>query len=353
MAKSQKTGRKSFTRLNIHERSIIEIRYCIDKKSVRSIAQELGRSHSTVLREINGRPRKGVGRYKAVRKQQEATERIKQRGRKKQLDHPPLWRYMREKLTLGWSPEQVSIRLPVDYPRDTRMRVSHETIYAYIYGQEGSIDLRHLLPRKRKRRVKKGVRKTQKLERLHALPSIEDRPKEAQRRVTIGHWEGDTVLSHKGRVRIKSMNELTSGVTFFAKTKDGTAQACNHTVIKRMQDIPTAHRLTLLQDRGSENREWQYLEQTLGISCYFAHPYCSHERGSNENTNGLLRRYFPKGTDFGKITAEKIAKVEYLLNTRPRKRLNGLTPYEVFYSKTGVDLKPVAYSRMTSGALET
>ena len=132
-------------------------------------------------------------------------------------------------------------------------------------------------------------------------------------RTVIGHWQGDTVVSRKSVSRVKSINEVTSGVVFFEKTEDGTATVCNSAVIR----------------------------------------YCSYERGANENANGLLRRLFPKGTDFGKVSAEDIARVEYLINTRPRKRLGGLTPYEVFYQKTGVDLESMAYSKLTSGAIES
>lgn len=361
MAKSKKR-REPFTRLSIHERSVIEVRWCTDGKSVRSIGRELGRHHTTVQEEIGGRPRRGTGRYRALRAQREADARIQGRGRKKKLDHEPLLRYMKEKMTIGWSPEQIAVRLKKEHPDDPTIQVSHETIYTYIYGQinrqghgtvkEGCEDLRGLLPRRRKRRMKQGMRKAQKLERDCTLPSVEDMPEESTERKVIGHWQGDTVVSRKSATRIKSINELKSGVVFFEKTEDGTAQACNEATVRRMRDIPERYCLTLLQDRGSENMHWRQIEEKTGITCYFAHPYCSHERGANENANGLLRRLFPKGTDFGEIKDVRIAEAEYLLNTRPRKRLNGLTPYEVFYHETGIDLQSVAYSRMTGVGLE-
>ena len=360
MAKSKK--QESCSCMDIHDRTIIEIRYCYDGKSFRAIAREIGRSPSTVKRDIDGRPRKGTGRYTAVRAQQEAEERRHRGGRKRKMDYAPLYRYVKKKLKLGWSPEQISMRLKEAFPDDERMQVSHETIYTFIYAQvhrkghgmvkQGKEDLRLYLPRKRKRRMRKGMRKAQKMERNSTLPSIERRPKVVEKRKEIGHWEGDTMVSRKSKTRIKSMNELVSGVVFFAKTDDGTAEVCNQALITRMQDVSPKHRITLTQDRGNENMDWETVEKHLGISCYFAHPYCSHERGANENANGLFRRHFPKGTDFGKIKDKDIAKVEYLINTRPRKRLNGLTPYEVFYHRTGIDLEPVAYSRMTGVARE-
>ena len=278
------------------------------------------------------------------------------------MDHTPLYRYVKKRLKDGWSPEQISMRLVDNFPDDERMRISHEAIYTYIYNQinrnghgsvkKGKEDLRVFLPRKRKRRIAKGMRKAQKIEREYTLPSIEQRPKIVARRKEVGHWEGDTMLSRKSAVRIKSINELVSGVVFFEKTQDGTAEACNRALITRMSFIPEEHRKTLTQDRGNENMDWRTVEHALGISCYFAHPYCSHERGANENANGLFRRHFPKGVDFGKIKDKDIAKVEYLINTRPRKRLNGLTPYEVFYHRTGIDLESMAYSRLTGVAIK-
>jgi len=108
---------------------------------------------------------------------------------------------------------------------------------------------------------------------------------------------------------------------------------------------------TLTQDRGTENYEYETVSKALSISMYFAHPYCSHERGANENTNGLIRRYLPKGTDFGKITNQEILEIEYQLNTRPRKRLGYLSPYQVYYQKTGIDLEAIMRQKLV--ALET
>lgn len=355
-----KSARRRYCRLTIHERVVIETRYCRDRRSPAAIARETGRHRSTILEEIKGRPRKGRGRYDARRSQKEA-EKKKRRGRPSVMAYEPLRKQVTEKLEMGWSPEQIAMRLPHLFPEDTALRVSHETIYTYIYRQihrnghgtvkNGCTDLRSLLPRQRKRRIRKGARKTKNRERTQRLPSIEQLPEEAQQRTVVGHWQGDTVVSRKSGVRVKSVNELTTGIVFFEKTKDGTATACNEVTVHRLKEIPRRYRKTLLQDRGSENMHWEQIARATGISCYFAHPYCSHERGANENTNGLLRRYFPKGTDFGEISTEDIARAEYLINTRPRKRLNGLTPYEVFYNKTGIDLEPVAYSKMTGVAL--
>jgi IS30 family transposase len=339
---------RTFERLNYKERVIIENRYCIDKKSMRDIAKELSRPPSAISREIEGRPRIGRGKYTADKGQQKAEDGRENQGRKSKLIHQPLKDYVVAKLKLGWSPEQIEWRLPIDYPKNKRMRISYEAIYQFVYSQihrkgNGMLkkdceDLRKYLPRRHTRRQKKGFRKAQRLERNLALPSIEDRPKEVEKRKKIGHWEDDTVVSRQSKDRIKSINERVSGIVFFGRTLDGTMEECDKVVVSRLKNIPADFRKTLTRDRGTENMGYEKLEKELSLECFFAHPYCSQERGSNENTNGLFRRYFPKKTDFAKITDQEIAKVEYLINSRPRKRHCGLTPYEVFYQKTGVAL---------------
>ncbi len=256
--------------------------------------------------------------------------------------------YVISKLKIGWSPEQIQLRLPLEYPTDNRMRISYEAIYIYIYDQihrngNGSVkkdceDLRIYLSRRHTRRQKKGFRKARKVEREEYLPSIEKRPKEVEKRTVLGHWEDDTLVSRQNSVRIKSVNERVSGIVFFGKTEDGTMKECDKVVLRRLATIPSKFRKTLTRDRGTENMNYREIEEKLSLSCYFAHSYCSHERGSNENVNGLLRRFFPKKTDFSKITDEELQEVEYRINSRPRKRLGGFTPYEVFYRETGVAL---------------
>ena len=168
------------------------------------------------------------------------------------------------------------------------------------------------------------------------LPSIEDRPKEVEKRKKIGHWEDDFLVSKKSKVCIKSVNERKSGIVFFGKTKDRTAKSGDLILFEKLNKIPKDYLKTLTRDNGAENKEFKKVEKELNLKFYFAHSYCSYERGSNENCNGLFRRFFPKGTDFSKIEESEIEKAEYLINTRPRKRLGGYTPAEVFFRETGV-----------------
>lgn len=356
---------RTFKRLTIQDRDLIEIRYCTDKRKVAMIARELKRPLSTIIREIGDKPRLGRGRYNAKVAQEQALQACAKQGRKRKLDeNKELKELVIDKLKgdgtsgSGWSPEQIA-----GHVRDctTLESICPESIYVYIYGnirregngavKPGYEDLRPYLARRHTRRQKKGFRKAQKAARKVFLPSIEDRPPVVSERTEIGHFEGDTMVSRDSSVRLKTINELVSGVVFIRKTKDGTATVCNQAIIDSLKDIPSPYMKTLTQDRGTENYEYETVANALSIPMYFAHPYCSHERGANENTNGLIRRYLPKGTDFGKITNQRIMEIEYQLNTRPRKRLGYLSPYQVYYQKTGIDLEAITRQRLV--ALET
>lgn len=330
--------------MSLNDRIQIEIHYS-QGKSLAVIAKILGkgRNKSTIGREINGRPNKGAGRYKAYAAHNEALEKDKNRGKKERLKNETVRVYTKTKLKLGWSPEQVSIRLPIDHKGE---QISYEAIYQYIYAQvsrggngklkEGCEDLRPYLTLRHTRRSTKGARRAQKVERNAALPSIETRPKLVEKRKEVGHFEDDTMVSRQSAPRLKSINERVSGVVFLGKMKDGTSEESNRVVCERLAEIPSPYLKTLTRDRGSENLGWRDIERQTPLKVYFAHAYCSQERGSNENLNGLVRRFLPKKTDFAKVTDEEVRHIEYLLNTRPRKRFGGKTPLEVLFEKTGV-----------------
>jgi IS30 family transposase len=338
----RKNKKRVFKQLTLDDRIRIEIKYR-DGLSFHAIASYLGngRTASSILREINGKPRKGTGKYQAYVSHEKSLER--RYGKKPiRLKNDLICLYVKEKLKIGWSPEQISIRLPIDHPRS---EISHEAIYQFIYSQisvkgngkvkNGCEDLRSYLPRRHKRRQKKGFRQARKAERP-VLPSIEDRPTIVERRKRIGDWEDDTMVSRQSPKRLKTINERVSGVVLIGKMIDGTISESNRVVSARLGAMPELVRKTLTRDRGTENFGYQDLEKNLNISCYFARAYCSQDRGSNENVNGLIRRFFPKKTDFAKVSDEEINRVEYLLNTRPRKRHGGKTPLEVLSERTGV-----------------
>lgn len=144
------------------------------------------------------------------------------------------------------------------------------------------------------------------------------------------------MVSRQSVVRIKSINERVSGMVFLGKMKNGTSEESTRVVCERLADIPPIFRKTLTRDRGTENMGWRDIERLLSMDVFFAHAYCSQERGSNENLNGLVRRFLPKKTDFATVSDEEVRRIEYLLNTRPRKRFGGKTPLEVLFEKTGV-----------------
>lgn len=349
MKNRRKKRHRGGSPLSLRERSIIEVRWCRDGKTISEIGVELCRNKSSVSREIGGRPRRGRGKYHAEQAHKTACDRISRRGNVPKMRRcSALKQYVEDKMALGWSPEQIHLRLPLEYRRDAAMRAATETIYQEVYRRvhrggngmvkAGETDLRPLLARRHTRRAKKGFRKAQKEERIAVMPSIEDRPRIVERRSRVGDWEDDTLVSRAGRSRIKNVTERASGITLFGKTTDGTAENCDSVLIKKLQCVPQSARLTLTRDRGSENVRWEEVEKALGLAVYFAHPYCSHERGTNENTNGLIRRFFPKKTNWDDVSDEDLARAEYFINTRPRKRLGGLTPVEVFFRATGVAL---------------
>lgn len=343
MRKTNKGAKnRHFSQLTLEDRIRIEIKYR-EGRSFREIASYIGhgRTAGSICREIAGQPRKGVGKYQAHVNHAKALER--RFGKKPdRLKCAFIREYVAERMKLGWSPEQIAIRLPLEHGGVT---ISTEAIYQYVYAQvrrggngevkEGHEDLRPYLPRRHTRRQKKGLRQAQKAERP-VLPSIEDRPVVVGRRTRIGDWEDDTMVSRESLARLKTTNERVSGVVRIAKMRDGTIAESNRSLVACLAPIPMRYRKTLTRDRGSENMGYRDIETRLGMTCYFAHPYCSQERGSNENLNGLIRRFFPKKTDFALVSDEEIRRVEYLLNTRPRKRHGGKTPLEVLFERTGV-----------------
>lgn len=314
------------------------------KTSIRAIAKALGRNPSSVSRELQRNYPPEHKRYTPRLANERALTHRCSRGREERLKNGKLRAYVVFHLKLGWSPEQIAATAK----KSAGTSISHEAIYQYVYAQiyrqgygylkPGKEDLRPYLARHRKRRMRKGLRRSYRIEK-GPLPSIDSRPRAVGRRIEIGHWEDDSIVSRASPDRLRTANERVSGLVLIAKAKNGTIEEANRIARERLGAVPKAFRKTLTRDRGSENLGYKELELTLGIRCFFAHAYHSWERGSNENINGLIRRFFPKKTDFRAVTDEEIQKVEYLLNSRPRKRLGWKTPYQVFYELTGVALQ--------------
>ena len=323
-----------YKHFSVEEREKIQVMHW-KRRSVRYIAKTLNRSPSSVSRELK-RNFPLQHRYTPRLAHEKALIKRKNRGRKLRLKNGFTRRYVIDHLKTGYSPEQIAGRLHYEHSNQS---ISHEAIYQYIYSQvyrkghgymkPGYHDLRQYLKRRHKRRVKKGFRKSRKIPRLNGR-SIESRPKEIELRKVIGHWEGDSIVSRKSKVGLNTLVERKTGFVLISKIDNGTAQKTTETVVNRLSSLRKKFRHTLTLDNGSENAGYDEIEKRLDIECYFAHPYSSWERGSNENTNGLIRWYFPKGTDFATISSESIQAVEWALNNRPRKRLGWKTPLEVF-----------------------
>lgn len=322
-----------YKHLSILEREKIQSRLW-EKVSIRSIAKELGRSPASVSREINRNIRLRRS-YRPRLANERALEKRQNRGRKLRLKSGFIRRYVIKELKQGLSPEQISGRLKIDHQES----ISPEAIYQYIYNQvyrdgrglmkPGYHDLRPYLKRRHKHRGQKGMRKPRRIFRPHG-PSIDLRPKEVERRKSVGHWETDSMVSRKSTVALNTIVERKTGLVFITKIENGTAAATKEAVTKRLSVLPQNLLETITSDNGTENSMFDSVMTELGILWFFAHPYHSWERGTNENTNGLIRWYFPKGTDFATISNETIQTVEDALNNRPRKRLGWKTPLEVF-----------------------
>jgi len=326
--------KKTKGQLSIEEREAIQAGLWA-KRSIRDIARELNRPASTISREIN---RNALGlkpKYIPRLAQERAKERILNRGRRERLKSQEIRDYVLKMLQGHYSPEQIAGRINIDIPG---AKISYEAIYKYIYtqyhrdgyGRCTGEDLRIYLKRRHKTRHPKYIPfRPQRLKIIDAVP-ISKRPQEIELREKIGHWEGDSVVSCQSKYRLNTLVERKSGLLFMTKINNGTASETSRAVISRLSGLRKRERQTLTLDNGSENAGHKIITKNIGTKCYFARPYHSWERGTNENTNGLIRYYFPKKTDFAKISEDEIKRVETILNNRPRKRLHWLTPNEVF-----------------------
>lgn len=300
------------------------------KKSIRYIAAVLGRSPSSISRELKRNYPKEYKVYTPRLAHERALTKRSSRGREERLKNDIIRDYTVSHLKLGWSPEQIAGVMK----KEKIGSISHEAIYQYIYHQiyrsgygylkPGKEDLRPYLRRKKKRRTHHGLRKTTKLERISGK-SIDIRPHVVETRRRLGDWEGDTVESCDHKPGVNTLVDRKSGYVLITRVRDKTSSSTVE-AMKRLTSFP-CHTVTL--DNGSENTAWRDMEAVTSASVYYAHPYHSWERGTNENTNGLIREYFPKKTDFTCVPDEELQKVEYILNTRPRKRLGWSTPLEI------------------------
>ncbi len=298
--------------------------------SCRAIARRLGRAPSTISREVAANSSRK--RYRAWRAERRAAEKAHRPKVAKLARCPRLRRKVEGLLAERWSPQQIAHRLRLDHPSDSEMRVSHETIYQSLYVQtrgalrkELTAYLRTGRTRRRSPSHRLGVG------RLKGMVSISDRPAEAADRAIPGHWEGDLILGKLAHSAIGVLVERRSRYVLLLHLPDGrTASDVRRALVEQMITLPDQLKRTLTWDQGKEMAEHVRFSIESGISVYFCDPHSPWQRGTSENTNGLLRQYFPKGTDFSAHSQDDLNAVARQLNGRPRQTLGWMKPCEVF-----------------------
>jgi IS30 family transposase len=325
----------SYSHLSLNERYVIH-HLRLYGLSGREIARRLDRHHSTIDRELlrNGPRFEGqVYVHEAAQRQADARSRWPRPFRRR--DHRRLHLYVVAGLRNDWSPEQIAGQLRRDHAADQRMRVSPETIYQWVYrdAASGGALFEHLR-RGHCRRRKQGRYGTGR-GLIPGRVGIADRPAVVARRTRFGDWEGDTLEGAKGKGGIVSLVERKSRYLLAAPLNDKSAATMAAKASWALKGVPRFVRKTLTVDNGKEFAKFKLIQQQTGLRVFFADPYAAWQRGSNENTNGLLRQYFPKGSDLSTLTQHALASAVKRLNHRPRKCLGYQSPHEVFNAAIG------------------
>jgi IS30 family transposase len=296
------------------------------------IAELLGKSPGAICQEIKKNSTRG--KYDAwYAKVKVKNRRIAANQRFRKLENNVWLRnYVIRKIDEDWSPEQISGRLKRKYPEDKKRQIGKDAIYKYLYEQRKDL-VKHLRCQKGKYRRRYGTRIREKERELMKKKRIDKRPSVVEKRERIGDWEGDTIVGKEKKIHILTHVERKSGILFADKLERATARLTKEKTIARFEKIGIDKKHTITYDNGSTFFEYEMTERETGLEIYFAYPYHSWERGSNENANGLLRQFFPKKSKFANITQEEIEKAVRSINNRPRKRHGYLTPYEVFHNR--------------------
>jgi IS30 family transposase len=292
--------------------------------SQKEIARALGRSPATVSRELQ-RNRQGR-EYYAAQAQRESERRRRERPLSRKMEDPQINQAVRSGLAQEWAPAQIAGRMKLQAgDRD----VSPQTIYAWIKQDEHREHWESLLRRRGKRPYRrKNTAATPDAARIH------NRPEVIEQRLRLGDFEGDTVLGPPGTGGLATLVCRKSRLTIVVKVQSKNADHVHGKIKQRLKELDEQRRRSITFDNGTEFARCHRLEKHLGIQLYFADPGCPYQRGTNENTNGLIRQYFPKGTDFRDISHHEVRRVENHLNNRPRACLGFRTPNEVFFEKS-------------------
>ena len=322
-------SKNCYTHLSAEERETLSVGLA-QGLPLRVMARVLGRAPSTVSRE-SARNARGVP-YRACTAQRLAAARARQPRRQRKLLDPWLWQYVRTHLVQGCSPEQIAGRLRHAYPDDMRKRLSAETIYVALYVlPRGTLRTELLAALRQARKARRPrTRGTDRRGHIPNMTSIADRPAEVAARTVPGHWEGDLIKGARNGSAVGTLVERTTRLVILARMEGTDAVSAREGFTRKLRYVPAPLRKTLTYDRGKEMAEHERLAQRLAIQLFFADPHSPWQRGTNENTNGLLRQYLPKGTDLSGYTQRELNAIAHRLNTRPRKCLNFATPLEVF-----------------------
>jgi IS30 family transposase len=287
------------------------------------IARSLGRHRSTVCREVGRNSTRADGRYRAFTAQ-ERTNGRRSRSRRNRRFTTRDFALVEELLCRQWSPEQVSGHLR----RLGQLTISHETIYRHVWRdkREGGTLHTHLRGARKRRRKRYGAYDSRG--RLAGKRMISERPPEAETRREVGHWEADTVMGAGSKDCIVTLVERKTGLVLIGKLEDRTAASLNRRLTRLIRGGGLVE--TVTADNGTEFHGYERIERRTGVTFYFARPYHSWERGSNENANGLIRQYLPKGVSMAGLSQQQCNAIARKLNTRPRKRLGFRTPLECY-----------------------
>jgi transposase, IS30 family len=316
---------KKYNHLSAYERDKIAVLKA-EGVSISEIAKQLGRNKSTISREI--RRNSATGRrtaYYAQSAQQRAGQRWLNTHQKDRISNPLVRAYVDEKIREKLSPELIAGRIGIDHPG---LSISHETVYQYIYAKA-----RYLIPflvRGRWVRAKRGHSRKHRKPHIPNRTDISCRPEAVSARKEPGHWESDAMVSRQSKEALNALVERTSRLTLLTKLPRNTSGHTSKAITKRLMKFDSALRKSITYDNGSENVEHEKVNAALGTDSYFCAPYRSWEKGTVENTIGLVRRWLPKKTDLQYVPDDKIVEIENWLNNRPRKCLGFKTPLEVF-----------------------
>jgi transposase, IS30 family len=326
-----KSWRRSRRQLSLFDREEL-LRGVLAGLSLRDIAARLGRAPSTISREI--RRNACRGKYQIAWAESFAASRARRPKPCKLVVNARLRAEVEQKLSLRWSPQQISARLVQEFPDDPEMRVSHETIYRSLYVQARGALRKELARYLRTRRTQRRSHKRTECigtGRIREMVMISERPPEATDRAIPGHWEGDLVVGKGGRSAIGTLVERRSRYVMLLHLPNGRdAEAVRLALTEQVQRLPAELRRTLTWDQGKEMAQHVKFTLATTMQVYFCDPHSPWQRGSNENTNGLLRQYFPKSLDLSTVTLAQLEEVARELNGRPRQTLGWMKPSEVF-----------------------